>query len=629
MYWEPPLYLAMAVDAVADTQAVFMGRRRGFERPLEPSPLYYGSLVLVALSLVFLRIYEPFMDAVQPLLLAVLGLLAASRLARRVAPVEVLASSLGLFSLGLVASNVAAGAVTYDPRGRLVVPLVLAVLGLASGIAAGAAARVEPGRRPVAAAAVAALGLAVLGLWFLVDTRLGMLLFGDALCFAALGIIVASSTAAVSRGAVRAAALFLAVVAAAVMWVKVYSGGVPYVTCVGACSLFGWALGVYLILVVVPRLYAEVTEKGMPGDLFEAALSPDGLVLAATVVLVVAAASAAKPFTSMDVFYVPVATLLAAAAAGGGWGVFAATVLASAAGWAAAGVWAAVAAASALGAAAYAAARAGVLARFLPRPGIAWAAALLVALLAASYTAVGWRSVEAETLVKPVGLGAPGEVAKPSQEVVHDYFLLYLGAKNESLLYALMAPKIGAKEALEMARFAHAIRLAAEKRGIKDPYDIKDLPAVERMPSLLVELEKLGVKVALPPFAVLSGHPYGSNTTVEGLSLYRVEVPGNTTKLLGETYLAMVSDPKLTDGDALRYAIYASLCLSWERTGTLNQTAKLLLSALAGELKPGSVEGKVVAEELPLGLLAAAVYVAALLASSLAPMFSSAEKVRR
>jgi hypothetical protein len=143
----------------------------------------------------------------------------------------------------------------------------------------------------------------------------------------------------------------------------------------------------------------------------------------------------------------------------------------------------------------------------------------------------------------------------------------------------------------------------AEEKGLEDPYPVTNLTLPEKMPSLVVKLEPLGVEAVLPARIVLLGGNYTGPVTMRGLDLLKASLSG--VGGLGRSYLVLVSDPARTDGDALRYTLYAAMCVSWAERGNLSETAPLVFSALNGSLSVSPVEAVVTVRVLPLGLLAA------------------------
>ncbi len=606
VYWEPAVYSALLADSAAAALSI-AGRRR-YASKLSPIPL-----LLVVLGALLLVRYEPFAEEALYPLLFVSGLLLATRIPRTEDPVRLLAGTFSVYAGVLAALQAVNSVVTIDPRLVLHVEVALAALSLAAGLASG---YVLSGERWGLALAglLSALGLAALGYGFLMDTGLGAVLRGDTLVLSMLALLVAST-----GGLAYEPRLLYGLLAAAAgaAGMALYDR-VPYIECSGpGCGAIGLAAWLVFLVVVLPyaalrlreALRASVSEN-LP---LEAVLNERVLLLGAAVILLIACVSVPRNVDFSQV--VPVAAMvLAAAAVGGGLLGLAVPVAAGALAWLAHGAWLGAAAASLAGLALMSVRR-----RVARR---AFLASMLVALLAAGYIGAGWLPHSVEARLEPVGLDGLAPIAKPSEEVVHDYFLLYIGVKNQSVLYAILAPKLGKEEALKMARFAHAIAVAARHRGISDPYPLERIELPQEMPSLLLRVD--GVSVAVPQSVILSGRSYVSEKPLlEGLNLLRLIVPGNVTRQLRLDYLALVSNPNFTDGDALRYTLYTAMAISWVEKNSLNMTAELVFKALEGNLTVKPVTGVITESVLPLGVLWLALYVAALLAAPVTALIAS------
>ncbi len=206
------------------------------------------------------------------------------------------------------------------------------------------------------------------------------------------------------------------------------------------------------------------------------------------------------------------------------------------------------------------------------------AAAMLVAVLI-PYTVV----VQTCTLT-PEGLGWLAPAPKPNQEVIHDFYIVYLGAKNASIAYSILEPKLGKKEALRLARFFYAISIAAKEHGVRDPYNLTQLMHPEKLPTLRASLDCRDSKARLEllPRLALCPSEFRSedfNTTLEPppfASIQAIRLARSEACKLAHDYLIMVSNPELTDGDALRFAIYTAMLVSWGEVGNASRLAKLI-----------------------------------------------------
>ena len=601
MYWEGITYLSLAAAALAAARAVMAASRHGYRGAAAWSPLYGVPALLLALAFLAALVEPVRVEALYPLLF--LAVFACSSLLRpRLSPLAVLATALGVYAVGVAALHLPPVWPRADPRLEPGLWLVMGLLFAAGGFAAAGVAS-EPGRRlpGVLGGAAAGLGLALLGWLFLSSTRVASMLYGDPLSLGLLALLVGLLYGAWRGSPLGYAAGLLGFAAAAGR-----TESMGFLKAYGMAAVGYWT-GVYLLLVAAPRVYEEA-RRGW------AEVSPVLPGAAAAVLAAIAAWAAVEPYSSLVPVYAAAAGLLGFGASLG----FVAGAVAAPAGF-----LVAEAAPAYLGVLAVSlASAAAAWLRGRPRWGLV---ALLLGLAAASYTGAAWVHHSVDARLQPVGLGGLAEAGKPDPTVVHDFFMIYLGAKNESVLYSLTAPKLGREEALRLVSFAHAIRVAAERRGIRDPYNLTQLSLPEKMPSLLLRVEPLGVVVEVPPSAVLNGASYSSGVLVHGLGLSMVSVPGDLLLRLGDGYLALVSDPHRVGGDALRYAIYASMCLSWSRRGSLNETARLLLSALNGSLGAASVEGRVFVAELPAGLVAVGAAVALLAA---APVAAARESFR-
>lgn len=213
---------------------------------------------------------------------------------------------------------------------------------------------------------------------------------------------------------------------------------------------------------------------------------------------------------------------------------------------------------------------------------------LRVARLALLYAGVGLLAAAVAVPVQPLavhcrivklGLDGAAPAPMPSERIIHDFYLLYLGAKNESLVYALLEPRLGRSKALEMARFCHAIRVAARARGINDTYPIYALQHPQTLPALTADTD-CGVRLKLPPSIALcpSSLQPGVEVNLTGYPalLHPVHVILEEPCVLARDYLVLLGDPRLTGRDALRYAIYTSMLVSYGEGRNLTDTARLL-----------------------------------------------------
>ena len=200
-------------------------------------------------------------------------------------------------------------------------------------------------------------------------------------------------------------------------------------------------------------------------------------------------------------------------------------------------------------------------------------AALAVGLLAPSIPIVAKCDVVA------LKLGPAAPAPKPSERVIHDFYLLYIGAKDPAALYSLLAPKLGEKKALQMARFCAAIGAAARAMGVNDTYPLYNATHPEHMPSLVAYTD-CGVVLHLPPDIALCPatlEPGDVNITGYGAFTQPIHVIlGNASCTLARDYLVMVSRPGYTGRDALRYAIYTAMLVSMGEGRNLTDTARLI-----------------------------------------------------
>lgn len=623
MYWEPALYLALSVEAVAAAYAVGRGMREGYDRPFEAGPVYRVGLVLTAVSFLLALRFDVMVTVPSLMLLASsLAVLAGARLRLRMSPVEALASTIAFYSFALASLAARAAVLDLDPRGEALLPWVLLTLAASWGLLVALVTMIEP-KRSIAAVMglLSGVGLAALGFWLLFNTRIKSPLYGDALSMALLTLLV-TGTAIASR---LSPYLMLAsgVIAALLAGHSLLAGGVPYIACTGSCGSLATAWLIFVIIVAAPRLYLEAeTVRGRRAAGLETVLSPS--MLASASVLLAGLAAWASLQGSLSIGIVAAVSVLAASAAAGG-GSASALVLFL-------GTVAAIYS-PALGIVVSAMAAVVVpallrnqrLGPLNPPKGLVHGLLLVVIGLAAGgyIAATLGHSMQAEASITVARLGPAKPVQPPSDEVTHAFFQLYLGVKNETLLYALLAPKLGKDEALKMAEFAHAVCLAAEKRGINDPYNITELDIPRKMPSLETRIETNGVSVAVnvPASSILYGHPYTSGVERAGLDLVSVTLPSNATRALTDIYLRLVSDPKLAGGDALRYTIFAAMAVSWRETGTLNMTAQLIFDSLLGDNTVANhVSLEVNVSRAPLGVIAIIVYTGCLVAASLVPL---------
>ena len=178
-----------------------------------------------------------------------------------------------------------------------------------------------------------------------------------------------------------------------------------------------------------------------------------------------------------------------------------------------------------------------------------------------------------------ISLDGRAPAPAPSERIIHDFYLLYLGAKNETLVYALLEPRLGRSKALQMAQFCHAIRLAAEARGINDTYPIYALQHPQTLPVLTARTD-CGVRLELSPLITLCprGLEPGADVNVTGYAsfLHPIHVMLDKPCELARDYLVLIGDPRLTGRDALRYAIYTSMLVSYGEGRNLTDTARLL-----------------------------------------------------
>jgi len=585
LYWESISYATLFSAGIAAVVAVVRQRSNQAVEGWHPA---YGIPIVLSILAVAASLAEPVMvEAFYPLLfVALYALVVYGR--PRVAPMEVVAGTLGVYAVGLAALKLPPVWPEADPR---LLPYLWLVLGLsvaAAALAAAGLALLQPPRAlAVLQGCAVGAGLALLGLMFLLHTRASTMLYGDPLSLGLAGALMASIAAAAFLGEESLAAYGVGLFALAAALYRLSSAG--YVRAPGFEALGYW-LGVYLVVVGLPRLLV-VARKGS-AEMFKGMWH----WLFAGLLLGVASLASTTPYSALVPIY-------AAAAAMAGFGQalgLLAGIVASSASFVIASSWhpymgVLVASIASL---------AVVAARRCPPPRVA-AVLLLAGLALAAYTGAGWNHESTSIRLTPVGLGSLAETAKPDPMVVHDYFMLYLGAKNESVLYSLLVSRMDEDEALEIVRFAHAIRVLAEKRGIHDAYNLTQLTLPEKMPSLLVRVEPPGVVLHVPPSVLLSGSAYGSGVARAGLSLARVGFDGNVTLKLARGYLALVSDPSRTDGDALRYAIYTAMAVSWAMRGNLSATAPLLLSALNGSLTASPLYAVADVVVLRFGLLAA------------------------
>ena len=620
MYWEPVLYLALLSEAVAAALAVRSGMREGYDKQLESTPIYRLGFVLVLMSFISAMRFDVMVTVPSLMLLASsLAVLAGTRLRARMSPVEVLGSAIAFYSFAL-ASLAARGAVLdIDPRGTELLPWILMAFSAGLGLLSALSTLGEP-RRDIAAlmGLLSGVGFVALGYWLLMKTRIGTPLYSDALGSALLALLLTG--VAIASGLSPYLVMAAGVIAALFASRSLLAGGVPYIVCTGNCGSFAVAWLVFSVIVALPRLYLEAAERRdrIRSVDVNAALSPSVLVSASVIIAGIAAWVAAQG--TAGIAPIAVAGILAAAAAVGS--SAAAVLLAG-------GVVALYSPVLGLLAAAAVALVCIVLRGrsfgFFSAPKRVFPGLLLVALgLAAGGYIVSTLShtSEAKASIEALGLGSLIPIKPPSDEVTHAFFQLYLGVKNETILYAILEPAMGKEEALRMVEFAHAIKVAAEKRGIRDPYNITELDIPRRMPGLKAVLYVDGrrIPVDIPASSILYGHPFNTRVIRAGLDLVSVRLPGNVASALTSVYLGMISDPGLVDGDALRYSLFAAMAVSWRETGSLNMTAQLLFDMLLGNITgTGSIiVASVDVARAPLGAVALAAYGVCIVAAPLA-----------
>lgn len=623
MYWEPVLYLALLSEAVAAALAIRRGMREGYDKQLESSPIYRVGFVLVLMSFIFAMRFDVMVTIPSLMLLASsLAVLAGTRLRARMSPVEVLGSAIAFYSFAL-ASLAARGAVLdIDPRGRGLLLWILVALSAGLGLLS-ALSTLEKPRRGIAAlmGLLSGVGLVALGYWLLMETRVGTPLYSDALGSALLALLLAG--AAIASGL----SLYL-VMAAGILAVlfasrSLLAGGVPYIVCTGNCGSLAMSWLIFSVIVALPRLYLEAAERRdrIRSAGVNVALSPPVLASASVLAAGVAAWVAAQG--TVGIAPMAVAGILAAAAAVGSAAV--AVLLVGGAVAVYSPVLGLIAAAAV---ALVCTVLRGRNLGFFSAPRSVLPGLLLVAvgLAAGGYIVATLGHVsEAKASIEVSGLGPLASIQPPSDEATHAFFQLYLGVKNETILYAILEPTVGKEEALRMVEFAHAIRVVAEKRGIQDPYNITELDIPREMPGLKAVLDVNGmhIPVEIPASSVLYGHPFNTRVIRAGLDLVSVGLPGNATSALTSAYLGMISNPGLVDGDALRYSLFAAMAVSWRETGSLNMTAQLIFDMLLGNVSgSGTVVAGVDIARAPLGVLALAVYGACIVAAPLAPIFA-------
>ncbi|ALL00835.1 hypothetical protein Pyrde_0785 [Pyrodictium delaneyi] len=624
MYWEPALYLALSAEAIAAAYAVGRGMREGYDRPFETGPVYRVGLVLTAVSFLLALRFDVMVTVPSLMLLASsLAVLAGARLRLRMSPVEALASTIAFYSFALASLAARAAVLDLDPRGEALLPWVLLTLAAGWGLLAALVTMSEP-QRSIAAVMglLGGVGLAALGFWLLFNTRIGSPLYGDALSMALLALLVTG--AAIASRLSPYLVLASGVIAALLAGRSLLAGGVPYIACTGSCGSLATAWLIFVIVVAAPRLYleAETVRGRMRAAGLETVFSPSTLASASVLLAGLAAWASLQGSLSIGTV-AAVSVLVASAAAGGGSASALVLFLGAIAAIYSPALGIVVSAIAAV--AVPALLRNQRLGPLNPPKGLVYGLLLVVIGLAAGgyIAATLGHSMQAEASITVAGLGPAKLVQPPSDEVTHAFFQLYLGVKNETLLYALLAPKLGKDEALKMVEFAHAVRLAAEKRGINDPYNITELDIPRKMPSLETRIETNGVSatVNVPASSILYGHPYTSGVERAGLDLVSVTLPSNVTKALTDIYLRLVSDPKLAGDDALRYTIFAAMAVSWRETGTLNMTAQLIFDSLLGNNTVANhVSSEVSVARASLGVIALVVYMGCLVAAPVAPL---------
>ncbi len=229
--------------------------------------------------------------------------------------------------------------------------------------------------------------------------------------------------------------------------------------------------------------------------------------------------------------------------------------------------------------------------------------------LIASLLSAGVHSVMCS--VEPVGLDGLAPAPKPDPRVVHSYYPLYWGVLNESTVYAWLAPIEGKVQALEFVRFVHAIRVAALKKGLRLDGLNLSMPYPEEMPRLIARLECLSTTTPLGPSVAEVRQRISLNSspieTIAGfIQPLELRLEPSEARRLALDYLVMVSDPNATERNAIRYAIYTALVISWSEYRSLNDTARLLFYyALSPNTTIQPVKATLVVYNSPLCKLAA------------------------
>ncbi|AEM38656.1 hypothetical protein Pyrfu_0787 [Pyrolobus fumarii 1A] len=534
-----------------------------------PSAVLVVSPVVLAILVVML-VAGP-LSQVTPLhvTLFLLGILVASRLGGSYMPGSIAAISAGIAWL------LGGGLVEYDARGAGILDIIVPLVYLVAGFAAGSlVARNDKIKYTVilSSGVASACILGVLSTWMILTTRIHVPLVGEPLV--ALMLVVASlcvvggcaSRANVGRGVALASMGVLSSLALAgyTPYMRVYGSGIEAVP-----GIVGVAVGAWTILPVLVRREARVT----PSDLQLIGLGVATPIEAVAPVPLVARAGAL------------LVTVMGISLAG-----VAASIMST---------------------------RRTRLADILPKVGICVGVLALLALLAAPRVPIA-----VECSVKPVSLGETGPAPIPDTSIVHYFYPLYWGVINQTIVYSWLAGSVGKEAALEFARFTHVLRLAAEAKGINVSALNISSKHPSSIPQMIVEIDCLGTSLVLPPAVAACPSSITPNGTYVRLDLWSlewldsIELSKNESCKLARDYLIMLSDPKLTGNDALRYALYTAMVVSWGERGDLTGTAKLLLNyAFSKNASIEYVNAVVTVYRVPLAGLLHAVGIAGIIAA--------------